>query len=232
MNLSHRLRSVSDLVLPCRTAADIGTDHAYVPVDLIMRKTAQRAIAMDINRGPLERAGETIRLAGLSDVIETRLSDGMKELSPGEADAAVIAGMGGALTVRILTGSAKVTASLSQLVLQPQSEIFKVRRCIGRLGFMITDEDMVLEDGKYYPMMRAEKADAEIVPEMKTEEEWYGPVLLAKRHPVLWSYLEHERSVKEMILKSLLRSENDAAVSRRLEVEADLERNSKALAYF
>ena len=83
--------------------ADIGTDHAYVPIALVQRQKIKGAIAMDINEGPLARAQEHIRAARLEEYIQTRLSDGAEALLPNEADSILIAGMGGELILHILT---------------------------------------------------------------------------------------------------------------------------------
>lgn len=192
MQLSERLRAVAALVMSGGTVADIGTDHAYIPIYLIQTDAVSRAIAMDVNPGPLSRAREHIAQYGLESEIETRLSDGLAALRPGEADSVVIAGMGGALMRRILEegrdrldgaseqtdGRCNSTAALSdsmdncadsqaehrgkrrgcrELILQPQSEIWLVRAWLERSGWRIVREDMVREDGKYYPMMRAER---------------------------------------------------------------------------
>ena len=128
--------------------ADVGTDHGYIPIALVQTGKVSRAIAMDINKGPLERAALHIREQHLEDRITTRLSDGMTALKEGEADTVLIAGMGGALTVHILEGGAHCLASVKELILQPQSEIWLVREWLCEHGYKITDEDIVLDEGK------------------------------------------------------------------------------------
>ena len=102
MELSKRLQAVAGLVTAGSRLADIGTDHAYIPIYLARSGKIPEAVAMDVNRGPLERAEENIRAYELEDRIKTRLSDGFSALEQGEADSAVIAGMGGGLMSRIL----------------------------------------------------------------------------------------------------------------------------------
>ena len=140
--LSERLRAV----------ADIGTDHGYIPIALVQEGRCPRAVAMDINIGPLDRARAHIQAAELSEKIDTRRSDGMKELKAEEADCAIIAGMGGALTIKILEESSATARSLKALILQPQSELYKVREYLAEQGYEILAEDMVLEEGKFYPI--------------------------------------------------------------------------------
>ncbi len=158
INLSERLLSVAGLAGSCKTVADVGTDHGYIPVYLVLSKKAERAIAMDVNQGPLRRAKEHILQYGLEKQIETRLSDGCSALRPGEADVIVIAGMGGALMQRILAQGKETAQSAGKLVLQPQSEVMAFRQFLAAGGYRITAEDMVLEEGKYYPVIAAEYA--------------------------------------------------------------------------
>ena len=103
MELSKRLQAVADLVTAHYKLADIGTDHAYIPIYLTQQKKITEAVALDVNEGPLQRAEEHIRENGLEAEIETRLSNGFQALQPGEVQSAVIAGMGGGLVIRILT---------------------------------------------------------------------------------------------------------------------------------
>ena len=229
MELSQRLYAVARLVTPGNRLADVGPDHGYIPIYLIKEKKLPYGIAMDINKGPLERAKEHIQAEGLQGQIETRLSDGLEKLTPGEAETAVIAGMGGALTIRILEKDRETAASLKELILQPQSELFAVRRFLAQAGFCIEEEDMVLEDGKYYPMMRAVPGNMELAGEL---EEYYGPMLLKKKNPCLRQYLLWERQVKEDILQQLKEARGEGARSRRQEVCHALERNRQALAFW
>ena len=166
MQLSKRLRAVADLVPGGTVPADVGTDHAYIPIALVEEGKIPRALAMDINQGPLTRAEENIKAHGLEEKIETRLSDGLEKMKKGEADTVLIAGMGGLLTVRILSSKREVLGGAT-LVLQPQSDLPSVRGWLAEEGYAITAEDLVLEDGKYYPMMRAQKCG-----EMSEAEDW------------------------------------------------------------
>ena len=102
MELSKRLQAVADLVTAGYKVADIGTDHAYIPIFLLETGKTDWAAAMDVNKGPIEKARENIRAYGLEAQIETRLSNGFLALGKGEVQSAVIAGMGGNLVIRIL----------------------------------------------------------------------------------------------------------------------------------
>jgi len=134
MELSKRLQAVADLVSDGLVVADVGTDHGYIPIYMLEIGKCSKALAMDVNHGPLLRAKEHIAEHGLEEMIETRLSDGVKELQVGECDAVVIAGMGGALTIKILEEGKEVFKNLTEFVLQPQSELYKVSEYLFEKG--------------------------------------------------------------------------------------------------
>lgn len=155
--LSKRLQAAADFVTPGSRVADVGTDHGHLPIYLIQCGRCPCAVAMDIRSGPLQRADEHIRSAGLTGSIQTRLSDGLKELMPGEADSVVIAGMGGLTVINILEASFDIVQGISELILAPQSDIAKVRRFLREHGMLIDRENLVLEDSKFYPILHVVK---------------------------------------------------------------------------
>ena len=137
MQLSQRISSVASMVTAGNCLADVGTDHGYVPIYLYERKIIPRAIAMDVNKGPLERASLHIAESGMKGVIETRLSDGLAALKAGEADSIVIAGMGGPLMIRILSAYPEVTASAKELILRLKRLEWKNSVILRRQGFRV-----------------------------------------------------------------------------------------------
>lgn len=230
MELSKRLSAVARLTDRCGCVADIGTDHGYVPIFLVESGIADRGIAMDVNEGPLFRARLHIESAGLSDRIETRLSDGLKGLNAREADTMIAAGMGGGLIIRILSEGKDVAETLEAFILQPQSEIFKVRKYLSDHGFVIVKEDMVLEDGKFYPMMKAVHGE----PESYEEYEYiYGKKLLKMRHPILKEFLLREKRLKEAVIKNLRgHAESDSARLKLGQMEREVSDILQALRCF
>jgi tRNA (adenine22-N1)-methyltransferase len=228
ITLSKRLEAIAELVTPGNVVCDVGTDHGYIPIWLVQQEKIPRAIAMDLREGPLARASEHIKRCGLSERIETRLSDGTKALRTGEADTIVCAGMGGELILHILTDGDAVCRSARELILQPQSEIARVRRYLREHEYSVTAENMILEDGKYYPMMR-------VLPLSEAETEYcevydlYGRLLLQEKHPVLRQYLEREEQQLLDILGELDRqSASEKLEIRRVEIEKKLEMNRRA----
>ncbi len=225
VQLSKRLQAVADLAGVAGVLADVGTDHGYIPVFLVSCGKAGRAIAMDVNEGPLRRAEENIRQFGLEGRIETRLSDGLYALSPGEAGVIVIAGMGGALMARILEKGEGAACVAERLVLQPQSELPEFRRFLSERGYRITDENMVFEDGKFYSMMAAEwagnKSDG-FRCKMTEADLKYGALLIARRHPVLHSYLLRQRKQKQDILEKLGKNARQDVSGRKEQLKLEL----------
>ena len=129
----------------------------------------------------------------------------------------IAAGMGGALVIKILTEGKKVVDSLTACILQPQSEIWKVRKYLCEHGLVIEDEDMVEEDGKFYPIMRVVHGEPE---NYEAYEYIYGKKLLEKRHPVLHKYLLRDKTGMEGIRRELINEQN-SRIKRQVRREAD-----------
>ena len=216
MILSKRLLAVASAVTPGNRVADIGTDHGYVPIYLVENGRIPSAIAMDVNRGPLERAVRHIREQGLESRISTRLSDGMTELKSHEADTVILAGMGGDLICRILWKRKDLLDEHPELVLQPQSEWFKVRHTLHDLGYRIKQEWFLKDEGKYYVIMKAipgqEKYDREA-------DYVYGAVLEVECLPVYKEYLLREEKKRQGIMNRILENvkEDPSSQSKRLD---------------
>jgi len=151
--LSPRLQAVLEKVGSCEVLADIGTDHAYLPIEACFNKLCKKAIACDINEGPLKTAASNIHEADLN--IETRLGDGLDPLSEGEADCIVITGMGGKRIIGIIEKNLHKIKN-ARLILQPQHDIEELRRVLHSLSFEITDEKLIREGERFYIIICAE----------------------------------------------------------------------------
>lgn len=220
MQLSLRLSAIADMVTEGNRLVDVGCDHGYLPVYLILNKKIPCAIAMDVREGPLLRAKEHILQYGVEEYIETRLSDGLAALKPGEGETLVIAGMGGPLMERILSKNLGTAKSFRELILQPQSDIPHFRRFIRENGWEIEEEDMVLEDGKFYPMMRAVRRRGEMLP-LSLVQEQFGKLLLLRKHPVLGQYLRREDRICGEILKNLSKTSSREGQQRAEEIKEE-----------
>ena len=205
MKLSPRLKAIASMVSSGSKVADIGTDHAYIPIYLVKSEIIPFAIAMDINDGPLEIAKENIREARCLDVIDIRKSDGIKSLVSGEVDSVVIAGMGGNLIKSILLGNMQVLRSLKECIIQPQSEMKMLRSFLVNNGFVFVKEDAVKDDGKYYFIMKVVLGREREKESNKwsQEELSFGKILLRNKNEVLKEYLMQEKHVRDIILANL-----------------------------
>ncbi len=220
MKLSERLKMVVSFVTEGSRVADIGTDHGYVPITLAQEGKVTSALAMDVRPGPLERAQTHIRRHGLEGVIETRLSDGVRELQDGEADTVIIAGMGGELVIHIMEDGRRLWQQIEHWILSPQSEMDKVREYLAANGFLIQREEMLKEEGKYYIVMDVVRGEMK---DLKPWESLYGPCLIRDRHPVLKEFLDKEEKLLGRIAKGLEGQEGESARSRAKELKTQLE---------
>ena len=228
MELSKRLMTVASGVTKGNRLADIGTDHGYIPIYLVQEGICPSAIAMDVNQGPLDRADAHIEEYGLADQIGTRLSNGLDKLNPSEADSIVIAGMGGALMTDILTRGIHVVNAGKEFILQPQSEIFKVRHFLHDNGYAIVNEQIVKEEGKYYFIIKA------VPGQQSYEEEFlyeYGECLLKEKSPLMMEYLEREMNKYHKIMESLMDNDSEASQVRRQEMKSCILKLEKAYRY-
>ncbi|MDD7770176.1 tRNA (adenine(22)-N(1))-methyltransferase [Suipraeoptans intestinalis] len=230
MELSKRLQAVADMIPPQAAVADIGTDHAYIPIYLTEHRLARRVVAMDVGKGPLERAREHVRQYGYEDRIELRLSDGLEQLKPGEADTMVAAGMGGPLMIRILEQGRDRVKELKTCILQPQSQMAEVRKYLEERQMQVTKEDMVEEDGKFYPILKVEHGKESSLSPLELQ---YGRRLLAGRHPALKRFLEREYRIKTEIRRGLLKEKESARAKKRLAcLEEEIELVVQALSCY
>lgn len=151
MQLSGRLAAIAALVPAGTTLADIGTDHARVPVALVRSGRIPRAIASDRRPGPLAAAARTIRAAGVQDRVTLRLADGLSAVAPGEAGTLVLAGMGAETLAAILL--APLPAGVTLAILQPATRVARLRATLVERGWTPVCEDLVHERGRRYPIL-------------------------------------------------------------------------------
>ena len=223
--LSKRLKCVADMVTENHIVADIGTDHGYVPIYLVKNKISKKAYAMDINKGPLEIAKKNINAEGVQDEITTILSDGMNELYSGMAETVIIAGMGGDLIIDILNRGKNVKG-IKELVLSPHKRVDLVRKYLMDNGWKIVDENMVIDNNKYYTVLKAVPGKEE--KKYNSTEIMYGRILLDKKNPVLKQYLCKENKMYESVFEKVRNSDNETINN----VMNNLELNRKGLGYY
>ncbi|ADY56686.1 protein of unknown function DUF633 [Syntrophobotulus glycolicus DSM 8271] len=209
MKLGSRLNIIADFIPSGSLLGDIGTDHAYLPVYLLQKGRIEKAIGVDIHKGPFLSAKKTVSQYQLDDRIEIRFGDGLKPLIPGEVNTLSIAGMGGATVLKILQSKPEVLAKVKDLILQPQGMEANVRRELIAQGWRIVEEALVEEEDQIYRIIHFNRLKGigfeEVREIIKTWEDrlkhslddqqdkkilsgfvWmYGPLIMEKREALL-----------------------------------------------
>ena len=202
LELSPRLAMVAGLVPRGARLADVGTDHAYLPVSLILSGHIPGAIAADLRQGPLNRARQTVRTWDLTGQITFRLCDGLKGIAPEEADAVAIAGMGGETIAGILEAAPWLKSENYRLILQCQSKRPQLRRYLYDNGFVIRRETLA-QDGKFiYPVMEVIYAPGVALSPAHT---YLSPALLESGSELLPAFLDRVIGGLEQAREGLVR---------------------------
>lgn len=219
MIISDRLKLISDLVTDVHSIVDVGTDHGYVPIYLIKNKRIKRAIASDINRGPVEKAQKNVESHNFQGKISCRLGGGLKTVKIKEVDAAVIAGMGGNLIRDIIEESKEVFKELKYVIVQPVQNPEVLREHIYKSGYKIIDEAIIKDEEKYYEIMKIA---------YDTEKKEVDPIfyeisekLLQKKNPLYKEYLEFKYNKYENIYNNI-KEDTEGALRRKDEIREKL----------
>lgn len=220
IELSARMAMNASLVPQGAKVADVGCDHGYVSLYLVKHKICPKVIAMDINEGPLAHARGNIEKAGLSSLIECRLSDGLQAVNQGEVDAVLIAGMGGMLICKILHEASEVLSQVKTLVIQAQSDFSEVRKTIHELGFKLESEKFCMDAGKPYLSMRAFRG-TEKSPYEPYEYE-YGRLLAENNDETYHQFLLSEREKKVRLQEKLSEKKTSKTVCRVEELKKEI----------
>ncbi|MBB6636246.1 tRNA (adenine(22)-N(1))-methyltransferase [Cohnella thailandensis] len=248
MKISRRLSALAEWVPEGARFADIGTDHALLPVYLASSGRIRLAVAGDVHKGPVEAARRQVASAGLADIISVRHGDGLSVLRQGEADTVCIAGMGGSLMVRLLEEAGPLLDSVTTLVLSPHVAEEQVRRWLNHNGFVLARERILFEDGEYYTLLKAERDESGRARERIAE--LYSPALLAPCCAVVPEELllamgplllrspseefrgkwERELAKREMILGQLRKSSQPESAEKAKEWESFNHRLKEVLA--
>lgn len=199
MELSKRLNWILEKVDKCETIIDVGTDHGYIPIKLIKDNMASKVIASDINKDPLEKARINASLDGVIEKVDLRLGGGLKPLKSKEVQGIIIAGMGGNLIRDILEADLDKVKDVDYLILQPAQNPEVLREYLYTHEYEIIDEDICLDEGKYYELFKVKYEKNNIT---KLENIFYeiSPVMLKKRTEALKGYIEDKVEKNNKIL--------------------------------
>lgn len=200
MNL--RLNTLAKMVDPGSRVADIGTDHAYLPIELVKNGKIDYAIASDVAEGPLENAKNDIAAAGLTEQIETRLGSGLETVTHADQiDTVVIAGMGGKLMTDILDRAWSKDAQFKTLVLEPNIGEAGVRNWLMMHNYKIISEKLIAEAGHTYELIKASLTEEKH--EMTEKEIFFGPFIVQEKNPVFYQKWEGQLVYYQRLLVNL-----------------------------
>lgn len=228
IRLSKRLALIASFIPKGSVLADIGSDHAHLPAYAYRQGWVKKAIAGEVREGPYRTALATTRSLGIEQAVSVRLGDGFQVIERGEADAIVIAGMGGELISEILErGEEKLTQDTT-LILQPNIREAVLRAWLDRHGWAIVDEAILEEEHHIYEVMVAKKAAAGS--SLSCQELMMGPVLLKKKSPVFLKKWRHEENKLKNIVISLERSSQTGPIrAKKHQCEQKLDLIKKGL---
>ena len=188
IKINDRLLTAIPFVRQGKRFADIGTDHAYLPIYLMDKGIIASAVAADINQGPLDKAQENILKYGFNDSISTVLCDGLTKIEPDSVDDIAIFGMGGELIVKIIDEASWVKDSDKRLILQPMTHPEKLREYLTKNGFFIVGETLSFDRGKIYQTICAQYDG--IVREYDAFTYAFGEYILKDKNNLLLELME------------------------------------------
>ena len=206
-----------------RSVIDVGCDHALLGIYLVLNKKNIKVIASDINEGPLVKAKENIKKYKVEEQVKVKLGNGIDTIVS-HTDTIVISGMGGLNMIGLLKYKTHLLKNVSTIVLSPNNYTKEVRREITKLGYYISDEDLVEDKGIIYPVIVFEKGKRFY----RKQDYIYGPILLKQRSTLFKKYLERELLTKQTILKSMPKK----YLERRIVIRKDIKRLEKLLNNF
>ena len=208
MNIGDRLEAIGKLVPHGCVLADIGTDHAYLPVWLLEQGKIASAIAGDIAEGPCLAAKNTVSMHGMKGKVEVRLGSGLKVLQAGEADCIAIAGMGASTMIEILEADMPLAVEAKRLVLQPMAGAASLRKWLIQNGWHIVAEDLVADGRHLYEIMAVERGGSEAFSDAVLE---IGPSLIEAKHPLLAKQFARQINNYKKLLANMGKSEQARA---------------------
>ena len=221
MELSKRLTWIISKMDECDVIMDVGTDHGYIPIELIRRNIANKVIASDINKEPLKKAKINISLEGLSNKINLRLGGGLEPLNNNEVQGILIAGMGGNLIRDILKNDISKVKNIDYLILQPAQNPEVLREYLYTGNYEVIEEDICLDEGKYYELFKVKYKENN---SSKLEDIFYevSPILLNKKSEVFKEYLK-EKIEKYKKVNNFIKDETEHALARKNELNNKIE---------
>ena len=193
MKISNRLKEIANFINNKKCVVDVGCDHAFLPIYLVLNNKSLSAIALDNKKGPLLSAKDNIKTYNLESKIKTILSDGLKNVNPIDYDAIVISGMGGETIINILKdGPINPDADL---FLEANKNNKELREYLTLNNYKIVNEKMIKDKGHFYTIIHAIKTDIKVT--LTDVQLLFGPVILKEYSDVFKEYLTYNISILE-----------------------------------
>ncbi len=221
MELSKRLQFIADHIDKCKTLIDVGTDHGYIPIYSVKHKLCESAIASDINKEPVKKAEMNTALEGVKSSIQVRIGGGLEVIEIGEAEGAVIAGMGGNLIRDILEKDIEKTASFKFLILQPAQNPEVLREYLYNNGYEVMEEDLCIDEGIYYELFKVRKTNNKEKVSLDPIYYEISPRLLKDKNKLMLPYLESKEEKYRKIL-GFIKDNSESALNRKKDIEDKL----------
>lgn len=210
--MMQRFERIAQMVPACQTAADIGCDHGKLSALLLQRGRCEKVIAADVSAFSVEKTLLLAKKLHLGERIDVRHGSGFSVLQKGEAQAAVLAGLGGELIARLIEEENEISRGMA-LVLQPMQQGELLRAFLRKNGWRIDREEMVEEGGRIHEMILCRAGQYDPCPEELDEEFWdeIGPLLWARKEPLLAKRLRYKAEAVARRLKETARSASEQA---------------------
>lgn len=218
MNISERLKIIASFIKKDSVLADIGTDHAYLPIYALKQGSIHRAICGDVSKGPLRMAQKHVREKGLEDKIALRLGDGLDVIRPDDrVDCVTICGMGGFLISEILDEGKERLLPVKRLILQPNNGEELVRRWLMENNWELISERILEEEGHIYEILVAEPGDGKKPYTCLEKELLFGPFLLKEKNRIFRMKWEREKIAMQQVLKQLEQAIETPEILKKME---------------
>lgn len=228
--ISMRLKTMAEYIQQGATLADIGTDHAYLPLYAVTNDLVQKVIAGEVNQGPYLRAKAHIEQHRLSHLIDVRLGDGLDVVARGEVTTVTIAGMGGSLMVDILQAGLDKLQGIKRLILQPMGSEAYLREWLHRHNYRIVAEKILKEQDIIYEIIVADYGQP--LDALTSIELQFGPFLLREKNQAFMEKWDGELQKKQRIFQNIVtNSISDSAEGKKSQLLVEIQRIKDVLSH-
>jgi len=217
----NRLLAIRNMIIPGETAADIGSDHALLPIYLIQEQLVPRMIATEVIDGPYKRAQQAIKNSSCLDRIELRKGDGLQVIGAGEVSSVIIAGMGGETIADILAYDWRKSSSFKRFIMQPMSRAYILREVLSQQGWPIIEEQLAMDKNRIFVIICSRPGH--IPYHLSRLEMDIGPLMLRSSSNLRSSYLEQWMNKYTAIYNNLLNTDSPAGKEQMFDYKSRIE---------